>query len=74
MPTFSLNGKTLTVPPGTTILEAALTAGIEIPHYCYHPGLPVEGSCFTRSQGRAWKRYRSLVRAPTGQRSITLPE
>lgn len=45
MPTFSLNGKTLTVPPGTTILEAALTAGIEIPHYCYHPGLPVEGSC-----------------------------
>ena len=45
MPTFSLNGKTLTVPPGTTILEAALTAGIEIPHYCYHPGLSVEGSC-----------------------------
>ena len=45
MPTFSLNGKALTVPPGTTILEAALTAGIEIPHYCYHPGLSVEGSC-----------------------------
>ncbi|MGH7395052.1 MAG: 2Fe-2S iron-sulfur cluster-binding protein, partial [Candidatus Methylomirabilales bacterium] len=45
MPTFSLNGKTMTVPPGTTILEAALTAGTEIPYYCYHPGLPVEGSC-----------------------------
>ncbi|MGH7361308.1 MAG: 2Fe-2S iron-sulfur cluster-binding protein, partial [Candidatus Methylomirabilales bacterium] len=36
---------TMTVPPGTTILEAALTAGTEIPYYCYHPGLPVEGSC-----------------------------
>ncbi|MBI3002444.1 MAG: (2Fe-2S)-binding protein, partial [candidate division NC10 bacterium] len=45
MPTFTLNGKPLTVPPGTTVLEAALGAGIEIPHYCYHPGLPVEGSC-----------------------------
>src|SRR3972149_6948355 len=45
MPSFSLNGKTPTAAPGTTILEAALTAGIEIPHYCYHPGLPVEGSC-----------------------------
>jgi NADH-quinone oxidoreductase subunit G len=45
MPTFSLNGQSLTVPVGTTILEAALAAGVEIPHYCYHPGLPVEGSC-----------------------------
>jgi len=45
MPTFSLNGKSLTAAPGTTILEAALAAGIEIPHYCYHPGLPVDGSC-----------------------------
>src|SRR5205814_1044776 len=30
---------------GTTILEAAKTAGILIPHYCYHPGLPVAGLC-----------------------------
>ena len=28
-----------------TILEAAKTVGIRIPHYCYHPGLSVVGSC-----------------------------
>ena len=33
------------VPAGTSILEAAKTAGVLIPHYCYHPGLPVAGVC-----------------------------
>ncbi len=27
------------------MLEAAKTAGVLIPHYCYHPGLPVAGVC-----------------------------
>ncbi len=35
----------VTVPAGTTILEAAKQAGVLIPHYCYHPGLPVAGVC-----------------------------
>jgi len=30
---------------GTTILEAARSVGIEIPHYCYHPGLSIAGAC-----------------------------
>ena len=30
---------------GTTILEAAESVGIEIPHYCYHPGLSIAGAC-----------------------------
>ena len=30
----------VTVPEGTTILEAAQQAGIYIPHICYHPDLP----------------------------------
>lgn len=30
---------------GTLIIEAAKTVGIRIPHYCYHPGLSVVGSC-----------------------------
>jgi NADH-quinone oxidoreductase subunit G len=33
------------VPAGTSILEAAKTVGVLIPHYCYHPGLPVAGVC-----------------------------
>ncbi len=33
------------MPKGTTILEAAKQAGVLIPHYCYHPGLPIAGVC-----------------------------
>jgi NADH-quinone oxidoreductase subunit G len=29
----------------TTMLQACVLAGIEIPHYCYHPKLPVAGNC-----------------------------
>ncbi len=33
------------VAQGTSILEAAKSVGIEIPHYCYHHALPVAGNC-----------------------------
>src|ERR1700712_3854761 len=42
---LTIEGRAVTVPEGTSILEAAKTAGILIPHYCYHPGLPVAGVC-----------------------------
>jgi NADH-quinone oxidoreductase subunit G len=45
MVTLSIEGRPVTVPDGTSILEAAKLAGILIPHYCYHPGLPVAGVC-----------------------------
>jgi len=32
-------------PEPTTVLQACKHAGIEIPHYCYHPKLPVSGNC-----------------------------
>ena len=35
----------MNVPAGTSILEAAKAAGVLVPHYCYHPGLPVAGVC-----------------------------
>ena len=40
-----VEGRPVSVAEGTSILEAARTAGILIPHYCYHPGLPVAGVC-----------------------------
>ena len=43
--TGKINGMEVTVPAGTTILEAAKAAGILIPHYCYHPSLPIPGVC-----------------------------
>jgi NADH-quinone oxidoreductase subunit G len=45
MVNLTIEGRPVSVPPGTSILEAAKTAGVLIPHYCYHPGLPVAGSC-----------------------------
>jgi NADH-quinone oxidoreductase subunit G len=32
-------------PQPTTMLQACNLAGVEIPHYCYHPKLPVAGNC-----------------------------
>ncbi|MBX3175627.1 MAG: (2Fe-2S)-binding protein [Gemmatimonadaceae bacterium] len=43
--TLTIEGRQVTVPAGTSILEAAKAAGVLIPHYCYHPGLPVAGVC-----------------------------
>src|SRR6188768_3099480 len=45
MVSLTIEGRPVSVPEGTTILEAAKTVGILIPHYCYHPGLPVAGVC-----------------------------
>ncbi len=45
MVTLTIEGRTATVPEGTSIIEAAKTVGVLIPHYCYHPSLPVAGVC-----------------------------
>ena len=45
MPKLTIDGKEIEVPAGTNLIEAARLAGIEVPHYCYHPGLSVAGQC-----------------------------
>jgi NADH-quinone oxidoreductase subunit G len=45
MPKVVIDGENLEVAAGTTILQAALTVGREIPHYCYHAGLSIAGNC-----------------------------
>jgi len=42
---IKINGRELSVEPGKTVLQAALEAGIYIPHFCYHPRLKIRGSC-----------------------------
>ncbi len=42
---LTIEGRTVSVPAGISILEAAKQVGVLIPHYCYHPGLPVAGVC-----------------------------
>lgn len=45
MVTITINGKTLEVAEGTTVLRAAQSAGIEIPTLCDHPHLTPYGGC-----------------------------
>ncbi len=43
--TLKIDGREVTVPKGTTILDAAAQVGIEIPVICYHPHLTANGLC-----------------------------
>ena len=43
--TLTIDGQEVTVPQGTTVLQAAQGAGTEVPHYCYHPGLSSPAMC-----------------------------
>ena len=45
MPKLTIDGIEVEVPAGSTILQAAEAAGIEIPRFCYHERLSVAGNC-----------------------------
>jgi len=50
MPTFRVDGTEIEFVEGRSILEALddaglLMNGVDVPHYCWHPKLPVDGSC-----------------------------
>ncbi|MDH5306921.1 MAG: 2Fe-2S iron-sulfur cluster-binding protein [Myxococcales bacterium] len=50
MPRITVDGVELEVPAGRTILQALddaglLMNGVDIPHYCWHPKLSIDGSC-----------------------------
>ncbi|MGD8319203.1 MAG: 2Fe-2S iron-sulfur cluster-binding protein [Gemmatimonadota bacterium] len=43
--TLTIDGQEVTVPKGTTLLNAAKEVGSDVPHYCYHPGLSSPAMC-----------------------------
>src|SRR5215813_9513899 len=43
--TFTVDGKKLTSPAGTLLIEACREAGIEIPAFCYYPNLSLQAAC-----------------------------
>jgi NADH-quinone oxidoreductase subunit G len=45
MPKLTIDGRAVEVPAGTNLIEAARRLEIEVPHYCYHPGLSIAGQC-----------------------------
>lgn len=40
-----INGKSINMNKGDFVLQNALDAGYDIPNFCHHPDLPVEGAC-----------------------------
>ena len=40
-----VDGKKITAPAGSLLIEACKNVGIEIPSFCYYPGLSLQGAC-----------------------------
>src|SRR5437899_2951847 len=43
--TLKINDRTVAVQPGTLVIEAARRLGIEVPSFCYYPGLSLQAAC-----------------------------
>src|SRR5260370_23568654 len=43
--TITVDGKAITAPAGTLLIEACKVAGIEVPSFCYYPGLSLQAAC-----------------------------
>jgi NADH-quinone oxidoreductase subunit G len=42
---LTVDGKKITAPAGSLLIEACKSAGIEVPSFCYYPGLSLQGAC-----------------------------
>ena len=42
---LTIDGKKITAPAGTLLIEACKSAGIEVPSFCYYPNLSLQGAC-----------------------------
>jgi NADH-quinone oxidoreductase subunit G len=60
MPELVIDGRPVHAEKGQTVIEAARAAGIDIPHFCWHPRLSVAGNCriclveVEEDKGGAW--------------------
>ncbi len=43
--TVNIDGREISVPKGTNVIEAARRLQVDVPYYCYHPKLTVVGNC-----------------------------
>ncbi len=53
--TLTIDGQEITVPAGTTLVDAAALLGIDIPVICYHPHLTANGLCRVCSVDAGWR-------------------
>jgi NADH-quinone oxidoreductase chain G len=42
---FTIDGRPVTTTAGTLVIEAAKAQGIEVPSFCYYPGLSLQAAC-----------------------------
>ncbi|MEO6028303.1 MAG: 2Fe-2S iron-sulfur cluster-binding protein [Candidatus Binatia bacterium] len=45
MAKITVDGTTIEVPDNSMLLPVLLDRGLQVPHYCYHPKLSIDGSC-----------------------------
>src|SRR5436309_10477746 len=43
--TITVDGKSIVAPAGTLLIEACKAVGIEVPSFCYYPGLSLQAAC-----------------------------
>jgi NADH-quinone oxidoreductase subunit G len=43
--TITVDGKKITAPAGTLLIDVCRKAGIDIPAFCYYPGLSLQAAC-----------------------------
>ncbi len=43
--TLTVDGKQITTPAGTLLIDACKSVGIDVPSFCYYPGLSLQGAC-----------------------------
>jgi NADH-quinone oxidoreductase subunit G len=42
---LEIDGKTVQVPEGSTVMDAAGKLGVFVPHFCYHKKLSIAANC-----------------------------
>ncbi len=73
--TFKLNGTPVSVPKGWTVMQAAKREGVEVPHFCWHPGLSVAGVCrfcMVKVEGRRKLEIACNLQATEGMEVSTI--
>ena len=66
--TATINGDQITVPAGTTILEAAKQAGFKIPTLCDHPDLKPRATCrVCLVEVKGQRRLQTACNTPVGE-------
>jgi NADH-quinone oxidoreductase subunit G len=72
---LTIDGVEVTVPKGTTVLQAAERAGVVVPHYCYHPGIPSRPAqcrmCLVEIEGQPKLQPSCVLSATDGMSILT---